>query len=212
MDVSQMLDLGRRDFLARTSAMGAASLLGLHHLPAAAEPPPETTKIRFVHAPAICLAPQYLAEELLRLEGFTEVEYLPVGEHELARTLSPKVERTSPCGHRRDLIPHLDAGKPIVVLAGVHGGCYELFGNERVRAIRDLKGKTVAIHYLRGRGPYPAVEHAGVRGHRSAAGGQLDRRRGRARCDGLCSSKARPTPSSALPSSRRSCARRRSGT
>jgi NitT/TauT family transport system substrate-binding protein len=31
------------------------------------------------------------------------------------------------------------------VLAGVHGGCYELFGNERVRAVRDLKGKSVAI-------------------------------------------------------------------
>jgi len=25
--------------------------------------------------PAICLAPQYLAEEFLRLEGFSEVEY-----------------------------------------------------------------------------------------------------------------------------------------
>ena len=26
--------------------------------------------------PAICLAPQYLAEELLRLEGFSQVEYV----------------------------------------------------------------------------------------------------------------------------------------
>jgi NitT/TauT family transport system substrate-binding protein len=43
------------------------------------------------------------------------------------------------------LVPALDAGRPIVVLAGVHGGCYELFGNERVRAVRDLKGKSVAI-------------------------------------------------------------------
>jgi NitT/TauT family transport system substrate-binding protein len=47
-----------------------------------------------------------------------------------------------------ELLFHLDAGKPIVLLAGVHGGCYELFGNERVRAIRDLKGKTAAIHYV----------------------------------------------------------------
>ena len=29
--------------------------------------------------PAICLAPEYLAEELLRLEGFSEVEYVKVG-------------------------------------------------------------------------------------------------------------------------------------
>ena len=48
------------------------------------------------------------------------------------------------------LIPHLDAGKPIVLLAGVHAGCYELFGNEGVRAIRDLKGKRVAIQYVGG--------------------------------------------------------------
>jgi len=51
------------------------------------------------------------------------------------------------------LMPHLDAGKPIVVLAGVHAGCYELFGNERVHAIRDLKGKTVAVQYLGGGDP-----------------------------------------------------------
>ena len=48
-------------------------------------------------------------------------------------------------GGATGLIPSLDGGQPIVVLAGVHGGCYELFGNERIRAIRDLKGKSVAI-------------------------------------------------------------------
>ena len=31
------------------------------------------------------------------------------------------------------------------LLAGVHSGCFELFGTERVRAVRDLKGKTVAV-------------------------------------------------------------------
>jgi NitT/TauT family transport system substrate-binding protein len=39
----------------------------------------------------------------------------------------------------------LDQADPIVILAGVHIGCFELFGTERVRAIRDLKGKTVAV-------------------------------------------------------------------
>jgi NitT/TauT family transport system substrate-binding protein len=47
-----------------------------------------------------------------------------------------------------ELLPHLDANKPIVVLAGVHGGCFEVFGNERVRSIRDLRGKTVSIMYF----------------------------------------------------------------
>jgi NitT/TauT family transport system substrate-binding protein len=43
----------------------------------------------------------------------------------------------------------LDAGDPIVFLAGGHIGCFELFGNDRVRSVRDLKGKTVAVFDLR---------------------------------------------------------------
>jgi len=67
----------RRRFLANTFALGAASLFGLPRT-AAAEPPPETSRLRIVKAPAICLAPEYVAEELLRLEGFSEVEYVTV--------------------------------------------------------------------------------------------------------------------------------------
>ena len=43
------------------------------------------------------------------------------------------------------LLPPIDAGLPIVALAGIHVGCWEFFGNDRVNAIRDLKGKTIAI-------------------------------------------------------------------
>lgn len=43
------------------------------------------------------------------------------------------------------LIIQVDAGAPIVLLAGIHVGCYELFGTDRVQAIRDLKGKTVTV-------------------------------------------------------------------
>lgn len=39
----------------------------------------------------------------------------------------------------------LDGGNPLVALAGVHAGCYELFGKDRVRAVRDLKGKSVSV-------------------------------------------------------------------
>ena len=144
-----MLDLGRREFLKRASMIGATGFLGAYHLPAAAEAPLETTKIRFVHTPSICAAPQYLAEELLRLEGFTDVEYLPLGArngpYAVAEGRADLTMWDAP-----GLMLHLDAGKPIVVLAGVHSGCYELFGNERVHAIRDLKGKTVAIQYFGG--------------------------------------------------------------
>jgi NitT/TauT family transport system substrate-binding protein len=95
------------------------------------------------------MAPQYLAEELFRLEGFNEWEYLPVGMRVGLNALAEgRVDMTM--WNAPELVFHLDVGEPIVVLAGVHGGCYQLFGNERVRAIRDLKGKTAAIHYFGG--------------------------------------------------------------
>jgi len=145
MNESTEYGFSRREFLAGTSMLGAATLLGLPQT-AAAEPPPEVTKIRLVVNGAICLAPQYMAEELLRLEGFSQVEYVPHADDEsdphmvvVAGRADITMDGATP------LIPGLDRRRPVVVLAGVHGGCYELFGNERVRAVRDLKGKSVAI-------------------------------------------------------------------
>jgi NitT/TauT family transport system substrate-binding protein len=63
----------RREFLRGLTLAGTAGLLGLRPRPVAAEPPPETTRIRLVKVPSICRAPQYMAEELLGGEGFTEV-------------------------------------------------------------------------------------------------------------------------------------------
>jgi NitT/TauT family transport system substrate-binding protein len=110
----------------------------------AAEPPPEIQRIRLVETPAICLAPEYLAEELLRLEGFSEIEYVALEQNtapELLMANRADMSIYTP----PSLLPDLDAGKPVVVLAGLHGGCYELFAHEQVRTIRDLKGKRVAV-------------------------------------------------------------------
>ena len=41
------------------------------------EGPPETTTIRLRRDPAICVAPWYIAEDLLRAEGFTDIRYVP---------------------------------------------------------------------------------------------------------------------------------------
>jgi NitT/TauT family transport system substrate-binding protein len=43
------------------------------------------------------------------------------------------------------IVVALDRGAQIVVLGGVHVGCFELIASERVRTITDLKGKTVAV-------------------------------------------------------------------
>jgi NitT/TauT family transport system substrate-binding protein len=66
----------RREFLAGLSATGAASMLGARASPAA-EGPLETTTVRLTTAAGICIAPQYLAGELLRADGFTDVHFVP---------------------------------------------------------------------------------------------------------------------------------------
>ena len=146
----------RRTFLAGVSALGATSPLGLTRV-AAAEPPPEITKIRIVQAPAICLAPQYLAEELLRIEGFSQIEHVPLRDEDSDNYVLVVDGRANfTMDGATALVPALDGGRPIVVLAGVHGGCYELFGNEQVHAVRDLKGKNIGI------GASGAAEHVYV--------------------------------------------------
>ena len=119
-------------------------MLGVSHRDAAAEPPPEVSKIRIVRSPSICLAPSYLAEELLRLEGFSEIEYIAEVSASGSKLLADGQADASMVPVQ-ETIPDIDAGRPVVLLGGVHSGCYELFGNGRVSAIRDLKGKTVAI-------------------------------------------------------------------
>ena len=137
--------MNRRTFLSTTSLAGTAALLGARPDAIAADGPLETTRIRLIQTPGICIAPQYVAEELLKAEGFSDVQYV-------------KREVSDPRATYKDLgsgdvdvsmafvapfLIEVDAGRPIVLLAGVHVGCYELWGNGPVRAVRDLKGKTV---------------------------------------------------------------------
>jgi NitT/TauT family transport system substrate-binding protein len=127
--------------------VGTAGLLGLRPGRGAAEPPPETTTIRWVRSPAICVAPYYVAEALLRGEGFTEVhQFQTEAQLWTQGVLSGDVDLV--LNFVGPLLVRLDAGDPLVMLAGGHVGCFELFGTERVRAIRDLKGKTVSVPEL----------------------------------------------------------------
>jgi NitT/TauT family transport system substrate-binding protein len=141
---SEHWNWSRREFVNGLTLASAVSFLGWQPPPAAAEPPPETPRLRMVRYPfdVACAAPQWVAEELLRAEGFSSVEYvmttdpggpLATGEADLTLLDPPGV------------LLVVDAGKPIVALAGVHGGCYELFATEQVRSVRDLRGRTVAV-------------------------------------------------------------------
>jgi NitT/TauT family transport system substrate-binding protein len=137
----------RRAFL--KSAMAAATgALFTTSRAQAAEAPPETTRVRLFKFPGTCLAPQYVAEELLRAEGFTDVQYLESPDF-LAlydRLASGAIDFTQWFGV--PFIEEIDKGRPVVFLAGVHVGCNELVAaTPRIKTIRDLKDKTVAVSY-----------------------------------------------------------------
>src|SRR5437867_8003683 len=130
----------RRDFLRHVATAGTAGYVGLRPRPAAAEPPPETTALRLTQVRGACIAPQYVAEELLRAEGFTDVRYVQkAGRVETLKAVaSGEVPIT--VGSLGPILIQIDEGDPLVLLAGVHVGCFVLFATESVRTIRDLKG------------------------------------------------------------------------
>jgi NitT/TauT family transport system substrate-binding protein len=141
----------RREFLGGLALAGAAGILGLSSSIVTAEPPPETTRIKLLYRRGnVCQGLVFLAQEALQQEGFTEVQYVvksTVAEYNQALAsgeadLSTQFAATG--------IIYMEEGAPLVFLAGLHVGCIELFGTDKVRAIRDLKGKTVAVPALRG--------------------------------------------------------------
>jgi NitT/TauT family transport system substrate-binding protein len=135
----------RRDVLLAAGAIGAAGLWpGAAAL--ASDDALETTAIRLPKSLGVCLAPVFAAEAALRLEGFTEprfansgtgvsvIEMVTRGELDLSQATVPT------------LVYELAQGRPIVCLAGVHSGCYELFVHGDIATLSELRGKRVAIH------------------------------------------------------------------
>ena len=142
--------MNRREF-ACGLALATATSLGVRPAPLAAEPLPETTKLKLnIQRGGVCVVPKYVADDLLRSEGFVDIEY------RTEDTFSGRMKLLASGGIDVDitfaapLIIRIDAGEPILILAGAHAGCLELFGTDRVRTIRDLKGRTVAINELGG--------------------------------------------------------------
>jgi NitT/TauT family transport system substrate-binding protein len=138
----------RREILRIFAAAGAAAIAGIGSKSTRAEPPPETTRIRLAKVPSICVAPQYVAEDLLRAEGF--YRYL-VRRFRHGGRWGPGAQMMSEGGSdigmnfAAPLVIGLDRGAGISLLGGVHVGCFELFGSARVGSIKDLKGKTVSV-------------------------------------------------------------------
>jgi NitT/TauT family transport system substrate-binding protein len=141
----------RRDLLLAGACAASTTLLwGVAPRLRAEEPnpPPETTTIRLAKSPSICLAPQYVASDLLNAEGFTNVVYVESdGGEEQAKALGKgDIDLTQ--HFSGPLLLQIDRGVSITLLAGLHVGCFELLAKEGIRSIADLKGRTVGIQAL----------------------------------------------------------------
>ena len=102
------------------------------------------TSIRIGYDPNMCAAPQFIAEDLLRAEGFTDIRY--VAPTKGVQVASGEIDFDLESAAW--LAAHLDAGDPITALAGMHVGCFELFAHEPIRNISDLRGKSVGVQRL----------------------------------------------------------------
>ena len=135
----------RRQFLTTLSLAGTAGLL---HAPPtlAAAGELETTAVRILKTPAICIAPLCAAEELLRAEGFTDIRFieLPTAREISAALEEGKVDFTA--GFAAYHVLAIDAGGTnYALLASLHAGCFELFAHDGIRGITDLKDKSVGL-------------------------------------------------------------------
>jgi NitT/TauT family transport system substrate-binding protein len=109
------------------------------------EPPPETTTIRMAKVPPVaCIAAQAMAEPFLREEGFTDIQYVPGTTGAFAGSLAAG-ELDFTMGYAAMMSLRVDAGDPLVMLGGVHVGCWQVLGTGGIRSMSDFKGKTVAV-------------------------------------------------------------------
>ena len=148
--------LNRREFITHTTIAGAAVYFGLgsDSIAAAQDPPPETTSLRLRQFAPACWVPLYVAEPLLRDEGFTDIKYVSGPGTEFVDMLKREEVDLSPSFTPLDMINIERRDSPLAFLSGMHRGCYALVGNERIRSVNDLKGKRVWTGSIENNGPH----------------------------------------------------------
>jgi NitT/TauT family transport system substrate-binding protein len=130
----------RRGFLAGIAAAGAAGLLRASRAEAV-DGPLETTTVR-LQKPGFCVSSLYIAEEMLRAEGFTDIRYVDAPIDALG-PVHGEADFAPP--YANQCVRAIDAGEPLMVLAGLMVGCYELFAREGIDSVSDLKGKSIGV-------------------------------------------------------------------
>jgi NitT/TauT family transport system substrate-binding protein len=146
--------VGRRELFRRSLAFGATMaggrlLAACEPVPSATTsssatlPPPETTTVRWVSPPPC--DPLWNAKDYLLAEGFTDLQIVPITPTTTEWLTADKADFNTG-GYPSLIATNVDAGLPIVYLAGIHPGCYELFATPGIGTIRDLRGKTIAVN------------------------------------------------------------------
>jgi NitT/TauT family transport system substrate-binding protein len=133
----------RRHVLAGLSALAADFMAPS----AGAEPQLETTTVRLPRwiGGAYCWAAAYIAGELLRAEGFTDVQYIQ-GDSKVDQSVwIARGDTDFSVNYPPMHITSIEAGVPIKVLAGIHSGCLELIANDSIQSVVDLRGKRVGV-------------------------------------------------------------------
>ena len=114
----------------------------------AQEAPPETTTVRLGKIYGICIAPQYVAEDLLRAEGFTDVRYVATNPGISTALALARGEIDFTTNYAPPMAISIDAGEQITIVGGEHVGCFEVFAREGIRSIADLRGKNVSVQSI----------------------------------------------------------------
>src|SRR5262245_31847742 len=136
----------RRRFLATLSSAGAAGLIGQNSF--AQDGPPETANVRLGKIYGICIAPQYVAEDLLRAEGFTDIRYVATNPGISTALALARGEIDFTTNYAPPMAISIDSGEPITIVGGEHVGCFEVFAKEGIRSVVDLKGKNVGVQSI----------------------------------------------------------------
>jgi NitT/TauT family transport system substrate-binding protein len=138
----------RRDFLTTTSLAMAVGMLGQR--PLHAEPPLETTTVRLPRwvGSGYCWAAEYIAGKLMRADGLTDVRYVEADKKVDSSVWIARGETDFDLNYPPNQVKSIDAGVPIKVLTGLHSGCLELFADDSIHSITDLRGKRVGVSYF----------------------------------------------------------------
>src|SRR5215831_11634394 len=133
----------RRRFLAGLSGIGTAAMLRTPSL--AAEAPAETTSVRLAKSTGICGAPEHIVDDLLRTEGFSEIQHVSLARPINTPDAIARGEIDFGLNYAHALVAGIDHGVAMKTLLGVHVGCFEVFVHDAIRGVAELAGKKVGI-------------------------------------------------------------------